>query len=119
MTGLLKSAGRGLLYILVLPVLIVILAVYLVLGVVIFIYIGLKAVILFFTGRNLSVLPEDIKAKEILEGKKEEVAPAEEVPGVQPVDSGYASHYYVPLDQNIPSPKVDNNDNSNDGGEAL
>ena len=119
MTGLLKSAGRGLLYILVLPVLIVILAVYLVLGVVIFIYIGLKAVILFFTGRNLSVLPEDIKAKEILEGKKEDATPAEEVPSVQPVDSSYASHYYVPLDQNIPSPKEDNNDNNNNGGENL
>ena len=119
MTGLLKSAGRGLLYILVLPVLIVILAVYLVLGVAIFIYIGLKAVILFFTGRNLSVLPEDLKAKEILEGKKEDTPSVQEAPSVQPVDNGYASHYYVPLDQNIPSPKVDNNDNNNDGGEAL
>ena len=106
MTSLLKSFGKGLLYIFVLPILVVVLAVYAVIGVGMFIYIGLKGLFLFFTGRNLQDLPEDIKAKEILEGKNKiqpevvEVTPPEVTP-----TSDYASHYYVPLDQNIPAPK--------------
>ena len=106
MTSLLKSFGKGLLYILVLPILLVVLAFYAVIGVGMFIYIGFKGLFLFFTGRNLEELPEDIKAREILEGRNKPQTEAVETstPEITPT-SDYASHYYVPLDQNIPAPK--------------
>lgn len=123
MTSLLKSFGKGLLYILVLPVLIVILAFYVVFGLAIFIYIGFKAIFLFFTGRDLSMLPEDLKAKEILEGKKENAIIEEtNIEEVKPVENDYASHYYVPLDQNIPAPSdnnIDHDNKDNNGGENV
>ena len=106
MAGLLKSFGKGCLYILVLPVLLVILAVYAVLGVLMFIYVGIKGTYLFFTGRSFSELPEDVKARDILEGKdvdQTQEEKSEEAPTSSPND--YASHYYVPLNQDIPAPK--------------
>ena len=104
MTNLLKSFGKGCLYILVLPVLLVILSIYVVLGVVMFIFVGVKAAILFFTGRNFGELEEDIKARAIIEGKAEEPeVPVEEAPKVE-VPTGFVSGYYVPLDQDTPSP---------------
>ena len=106
MTNLLKSFGKGLLYILVLPVLLVILSVYIVIGVAMFIFVGIKGLILFFTGRNFGELEEDIKARAILEGKdieKKEVEP--EVEKVEAPHNDYASSYYVPLSSNIPAPK--------------
>ena len=69
-TEILKKCGKGFLYILTLPVLLVILAFYAVIGVVQFFYVGIKSILYFFTGRNLfGEFPEDIKAREILEGK--------------------------------------------------
>ena len=62
-----KSFGKGVLYLLVLPFLLVILAVYAVVGVFVFIFEGIKAIVLFFSGRSLfDDLPEDKKAKEII-----------------------------------------------------
>ena len=105
MTALLKSFGKGCLYILVLPVLLVVLAVYAVLGVGMFIFVAIKGIILFFTGRNFGELPEDIKARSILEGNHDEVStPVEEKKAETPTND-YASHYYVPLDQSIPAPR--------------
>ena len=106
MTNLLKTFGKGCLYILVFPILLVILAVYIVLGLVIFIYIGIKGTILFFSGRNLAELPEDIKAREILDKEKADLEAPQPVETVEePLNNSYASHYYVPLDQSIPAPK--------------
>lgn len=69
-TDILKKCGRGILYIITLPVLLLILAVYAVIGVVQFFYVGIKSIWYFFTGRNLfGEFPEDAKAREILEGK--------------------------------------------------
>lgn len=69
-TDILKKCGRGLLYIITLPVLLVVLAIYAVIGVVEFFYVGIKSIWYFFTGRNLfGEFPEDVKAREILEGK--------------------------------------------------
>ena len=118
MTALLKSFLKGLQYILVLPALIVILAFYSVAGVFMFIFILVKAVFLFFSGRNLEELPEDIKAREILEGKKVD-QPLEEKPvEVEAIKTeDLASTYYVPLSQDIPAPQpLEENKDNNEGG---
>ena len=120
MAQLLKSFGKGCLYILVLPVLLVILAVYVVLGLGMFIYIGIKGAILFFTGRNFGELPEDIKARAILEGTDDKPETTVEVKPDEPKQTDYAASYYVPLDSNIPAPKeadMINHDDPKDGGE--
>ena len=126
MASLLKSFGKGCLYILVLPVLLVILAVYAVVGVGMFIYVSIKGIILFFTGRSFGELSEDIKARAILEGTddtNESVqieARKEETPSTSSPND-YASHYYVPLSQDIPAPKdpepVEQPDTNKEGGE--
>lgn len=70
LTDILKKCGRGLLYIITLPLLLVILSVYAVIGVIEFFFVGIKSIIYFFSGRNLfGEFPEDVKAREILEGK--------------------------------------------------
>jgi len=89
LTDILKKCGRGLLYIITAPVLAVILAFYAVIGVIEFVYVGTKSIWYFFTGRNLfGEFPEDLKAREILEGK--EVTnisiTKEEPPAPAPVD---------------------------------
>ena len=62
-----KSFGKGVLYLLVLPFLLVILAIYAVIGLFVFLFEGIKAIFLFFSGRSLfDDLPEDKKAKEII-----------------------------------------------------
>ena len=69
-TDILKKCGRGLLYIVTLPILLLVLAVYAVIGIVEFFFVGIKSILYFFSGRNLfGEFPEDIKAREILEGK--------------------------------------------------
>ena len=71
MGDFLKGFGKGILYIFVLPFLIVILALYGAYGLIAFIVLFFRSIILFFSGRSLQDdLPEDIKAKEILEGPK-------------------------------------------------
>ena len=116
MAGLLKSFGKGCLYILVLPVLIAVLCVYAVLGVLMFIYVGIKGIYLFFTGRSFKELPEDVKARAILNGTDDtnevvEEPKKEEAPSS---NNDYASHYYVPLSQDIPAPK---DEEPKEGGE--
>lgn len=67
MANFFKSFGKGILYLLVLPFLLVILAVYGVVGLFVFLFMAIKGLILFFTGRSLfDDLPEDKKAKEII-----------------------------------------------------
>lgn len=62
-----KNFGKGVLYILVLPLLIVGLAVYGVAAVFVFLFLAIKGLFLFFTGRSLyEDLPEDIEAKKRL-----------------------------------------------------
>ena len=123
MTTLLKSFGKGCLYILVLPALLVVLAFYAVFGVVMFLYVVIKGTYLFFTGRSFSELPEDVKARAILEGRDDTPSvQIEEIEKKPEPTSDYASHYYVPLSQDIPAPKDEtfekpNEEVKNDGGE--
>ena len=59
-----KNFGKGILYVLVLPFLVVGLAIYGVVAIFIFIYLAIKGLVLFFTGRSLyEDLPEDKEAK--------------------------------------------------------
>ena len=73
MINFFKNFGKGILYILVLPVLAVALAIYAVAALFIFIYLAFKGLILFFTGRSLyEDFPEDVEAKKRLGLNKEE-----------------------------------------------
>ena len=86
LTDILKKCGRGLLYIITLPILLLILAVYAVIGVIQFFFVGIKSIWYFFTGRNLfGEFPEDVKAREILEGKNVTNIDIVNEPAPQPV----------------------------------
>ena len=64
MLNFFKSFGKGILYVLVLPFLLVGLALYGVVAIFIFIFLAIKGLVLFFTGRSLyEDLPEDKEAK--------------------------------------------------------
>ena len=70
MLNFFKSFGKGILYVLVLPFLLVGLALYGVVAIFIFIFLAIKGLVLFFTGRSLDdELPEDKKARLIKEGQ--------------------------------------------------
>ena len=70
MISFFKNFGKGVLYVLVLPFLLVGLALYGVVAFFIFIYLAIKGMVLFFTGRSLyEDLPEDIEAKKRLAGE--------------------------------------------------
>ena len=102
MSGLLKRFLSGLFYLAVLPGLLIILAIYAVVGLVMFIVIGVKSVILFFTGRNIfGDLPEDLKAKEILEKMEEEKETPEVVP---PTLEAYSGAGFTPSNAPVPPP---------------
>ena len=71
MAGFFKGFGKGILYLFVLPFLLVFLVFYGIYGLGVFLVMFVKSVILFFTGRSLDDdLPEDKKAKEILDVNK-------------------------------------------------
>ena len=64
MLNLFKNFGKGILYVLVLPFLLVGLALYAVVAIFVFLFLAIKGLILFFTGRSLyEDLPEDKEAK--------------------------------------------------------
>ena len=70
LTDILKKCGRGVIYIITLPILLIVLSFYAVVGILQFFFVGIKSIWYFFTGRNLfGEFPEDVKAREILEGK--------------------------------------------------
>ena len=67
MINFFKNFGKGLLYILVLPLLVVALAIYAVVALFIFLFLAIKGLVLFFTSRSLfGDLPEDREAKKRL-----------------------------------------------------
>jgi hypothetical protein len=62
-----KIILQGLLYIVISPFIVAILALFLVYGLIVFVLLFLKSIVLFFTGRTIfSDYPEDIAAKKIL-----------------------------------------------------
>lgn len=67
MLGFIKIFLQGLLYVVTLPLILLILALYAVYCVFVFIYIAIRSVIVFFMGGTpLGDLPEDVEAKRIL-----------------------------------------------------
>ena len=99
MAAFFKSLGKGLLYVIMLPLGLIAIALYAVYGIFVFFFQLIRLIILFFTGRKLnSDLPEDIKAKAIIEANK----PREESLSLYPSESiVYGSGYVHPsLEEN-------------------
>ena len=103
--GFFKSFGKGLLYIVLFPLILLVIAIWGVYGLVIFVIQLIKTIILFFSGRTLSSdLEEDLKAKAILSGdtgKVEEKEEETERISVYPSDSPYYTTdvYNTPVDE--------------------
>lgn len=73
MLSLFKTFGKGLLYTITLPITLLILLGYMIYGVFYFLFLSFKSIVLFFKGKTIfSELEEDVKAREILTGVKEE-----------------------------------------------
>lgn len=67
MLGFLKVFLQGILYVVLLPLIVAILAIYAVYCAIVFIYIAIRSIIVFFMGGTpLGDLPEDVEAKRIL-----------------------------------------------------
>ena len=111
MVSFFKNFGKGVLYVLVLPFLLVGMAIYGVVALFVFIFLCFKGLILFFTGRSLyEDLPEDKEAKRrlaLLSGEKQEgeinvsplqntVPPIQATPDNQAQDSISTDPFYVP-----------------------
>lgn len=78
MKTILKACGKGILYIITFPVVLVVLSLLATVGIVVFIVLGIRAIVLFFKGKSLfNELPEDIEVQKIksanlvLEGPQE------------------------------------------------
>ena len=90
MVALLKSIGKGLLYIIGLPFFLLILSLAAVFGLFFIVFMFFKSIFLFFTGRSLDDdLPEDVKAKEIKSGKKVTPEPVVTTPEENPSEQPY------------------------------
>ena len=122
MANFFKSFGKGLLYVILFPFIIVGIVLYAVFGLFVFVFQFFKLIYLFFTGRTLfSDFEEDIAAKAILE--KANNPAKEEVKNDQlslyPSDSPmYTSDYRSPYDsQEEPEEEIEKEyeeDNGND-----
>ena len=76
MAAVLKSIGRGALYVLAFPLGLLAIALYGVFGIFVFFFQFIRYIVLFFTGRSFkSELPEDIEAKKIIEKNKPKEEP--------------------------------------------
>ena len=99
MVSFFKNFGKGLLYVVLFPFLLVFIALYAVFGLLVFIFQLFKLVFLFFTGRTLFTdLEEDIAAKAILEGTtssdKEETKTENSQLSLYPSDGSYYNSDY-------------------------
>lgn len=75
MLGFLKVFLQGILYVVLLPLILLVLAGYAVYCLIIFIYMAIRSVIVFFMGGSpLGDLPEDVEAKRILMEREEQKA---------------------------------------------
>lgn len=104
MTNFFKGFGKGLLYVLLFPFILVGIVLYAVFGLFVFIFQLFKLIYLFFTGRTLySDLEEDIAAKAALE-KEQNPVPEKDVMNndqlsLYPSDSPiYTSNYSSPFE---------------------
>ena len=127
MVNFFKNFGKGILYVLVLPFLLIILALYFGVSIIIFIYLGFKGIILFLTGRNLfGDFPEDIEAKRILNGEPtmlnelEETKPSNEDisttsnSGINLYPNGYTTEIYNAVFNNEEEKPLTTDESSNE-----
>lgn len=101
MTKFFKGIGKGILYIIGFPFLIVGLAIACVISLFIFFFQFFKLIVLFFTGRTLfSDLDEDIKAKAILDKNNnntpQQTSGLDLYPSTAPI---YSSGYSSPMEE--------------------
>ncbi len=125
MVNFFKNFAKGILYVLVLPFLLVILALYFGVSIIIFCYLGIKGIILFLTGRNLfGDFIEDIEAKRILNGEVNNVSQTEEEKPLSENNSsssnnninlypnGYTTNIYSAVFGNEEEKPLNNNDDT-------
>ena len=104
MANFFKGFGKGLLYVLLFPFILVGIVLYAVFGLFVFVFQFFKLIYLFFTGRTLfSDFEEDIAAKAILEKEQNPTVESEEPKNDQlslyPSDSPmYTSNYSSPFE---------------------
>lgn len=98
MVSVFKNIGKGALYVIALPLGIIAIAGYAIFGVFVFFFQFVRLIYLFFTGRNLrSDLPEDVKAREIIEANKPKEEEKDESLSLYPSDSiVYSGGYQSP-----------------------
>ena len=88
MLGLIKTFGKGILYVITFPLVLIVLAFYGICGLFAFLFLSIKSVILFFQGKTIySELEEDKKANEILLAANNMSAPKEETPVVEIINA--------------------------------
>ncbi len=138
MTSFFKVFFQGILYILLLPFFLLLLAIYFVYCLLVFIYIGIRCIIIFFAGGYpLGDLPEDVKAKEILAKQIEnslvlqnqyvqqpqQYSQYNELQSNNEQNQHFYNQYQEPsLDSSSTTAEdypMDNNENNNNGGESL
>ena len=113
MMSLLKNVGKGVLYILVLPLFLLVLFLTAIYGIFLIVFMFFKSIVLFFTGRSLDdELPEDRLARDIKEGKP--VNPTTPVQTNEPVkeqtieEAVFGSS--IEKEENVPFETIKNND---------
>jgi len=80
MLGFIKVFAQGVLYVVLLPLILAILALYAVYCTITFIYMAIKSIIIFFSGGTpMGDLPEDVEAKRILMEKEFKLEKQQEV----------------------------------------
>ena len=90
-----KSFGKGILYILTLPAVLIVLVFYAIVGLFTFIFLMLKSVVLFFKGKTIfSELPEDKRAREILNPTPKQDDEVEIVEPEDPITSAFTQTFY-------------------------
>lgn len=107
MSAIFKSFGKGLLYVIIFPALVVAIAIYAVFGLFVFVFQFGKLIYLFFTGRTLfSDLEEDIAAKAKLSENSEDEEKKETELSLYPSDSPvYTSNYVSPTVEKSEEPE--------------
>ena len=118
MANFFKGFGKGLLYVLLFPFILVGIVLYAVFGLFVFVFQFFKLIYLFFTGRTLfSDFEEDIAAKAILEKEQNPTVELEEPKNDQlslyPSDSPmYTSNYSSPFETKKEDVNVEKEDDS-------
>ena len=118
MANFFKGFGKGLLYVLLFPFILVGIVLYAVFGLFVFVFQFFKLIYLFFTGRTLfSDFEEDIAAKAILEKEQNPTVESEEPKNDQlslyPSDSPmYTSNYSSPFETKKEDANAEKEDDS-------